>query len=253
MGSGDPDDDGGASADNQLRVAERLEALGTLAGGLAHDLNNILTVILTTSAMLRGRLPDDDRAVRDVKLIEEAAARGSTLARRLLTFGRPHARCPSSVDVSAVVAGSRALLQRLAGTAVEVRCDPCLDDTSALADPVQLEQLLLNLVMNAVDAMPRGGTITIATRAVRLDEGQAGDLGLAPGPYVELTVTDTGHGMGPEIVERLWEPFFTTKPETGTGLGLSAVRRIVVDHDGAVRVESEPNRGATFRIWLQGG
>ena len=251
--AGDDGDHDGAEADEQqIRVAERLEALGTLAGGLAHDLNNILTVIVTTSGMLRGKLQGRDVTHdADLRTIEQAAVRGSLLARRLLTFGRPDVGRLAPTDVSAVVTGSLELLQRLAGTTVNIVADLTFDGTRATADPVQLEQVLLNLVVNAVDAMPGGGTITISLRPVRLDAARARERGLSGGDYVELAVRDTGEGIGPEILDDLWKPFFTTKREKGTGLGLSAVHRIVAEHGGAVAVESQPGSGATFRIWLR--
>ena len=252
MDEGDSAELDGAEADErQIRVAERLEALGTLAGGLAHDLNNILTVIVTTTGMLRNRLDSGDVTQRDLRTIEQAAARGSLLARRLLTFGRPDVGRLAPTDVSGVVTGSLELLQRLAGTGVEVVSDLTFHGSRAMADPVQLEQVLLNLVVNAVDAMPGGGTITIAVAPTRLDATAACERGLPAGDYVELRVSDTGEGIGPDIVDQLWKPFFTTKRDKGTGLGLSAVRRIVTEHGGAVAVESPPGRGATFRIWLR--
>ena len=236
----------------QLRHAQKMEAVGRLAGGVAHDFNNLLTVITGRSQLLLLKLPPESALRRDVELVEETAHRASALTRQLLAFSRKQMVQPRIVDLNEVVRGMETMLSRLIGEdiALTTRLDPTAG--CVRADPAQLEQMVVNLAVNARDAMPLGGRLTLETSYVRLDEGFARQhVGLRPGPHVRLTVRDTGVGMDGLIKAHLFEPFFTTKgPGKGTGLGLATVYGIVTQSGGAIRVESEPGQGATFTIDL---
>jgi PAS domain S-box-containing protein len=236
----------------QLRHAQKMEAVGRLAGGVAHDFNNLLTVITGRSQLLLLKLPPESALRRDVELVEETAHRASALTRQLLAFSRKQIVQPRIVDLNEVVRGMETMLSRLIGEdiALTTRLDPTAG--CVRADPAQLEQMVVNLAVNARDAMPLGGRLTLETSYVRLDEGFARQhVGLRSGPHVRLTVRDTGVGMDALIKAHLFEPFFTTKgPGKGTGLGLATVYGIVTQSGGAIRVESEPGQGATFTIDL---
>jgi PAS domain S-box-containing protein len=234
----------------QLRHAQKMEAVGRLAGGVAHDFNNLLTVITGRSQLLLLKLPPESSLRRDVELVEETAHRASSLTRQLLAFSRKQMVQPRVVDLNEVVRGMETMLSRLIGEdiALATRLDPTAG--CVRADPAQLEQMIVNLAVNARDAMPLGGRLTLETSYVRLDEGFARQhVGLRPGPHVRLVVRDTGVGMDGLIKAHLFEPFFTTKgPGKGTGLGLATVYGIVTQCGGAIRVESEPGQGAAFTI-----
>jgi PAS domain S-box-containing protein len=236
----------------QLRQAQKMEAVGRLAGGVAHDFNNLLTVITGRSQLLLLKLPPESPLRRDVELVEETAHRASALTRQLLAFSRKQMVQPRVVDLNDVVRGMEAMLGRLIGEDITLstRLDPAAG--CVRADPAQLEQMIVNLVVNARDAMPLGGRLVLETSYVRIDDGVARQrVGLRPGPHVRLVVRDTGVGMDALIKAHLFEPFFTTKgPGKGTGLGLATVYGIVTQSGGAVRVESEPGQGATFTIEL---
>ncbi len=236
----------------QLRHAQKMEAVGRLAGGVAHDFNNLLTVITGRSQLLLLKLPPESPMRRDVELVEETAHRASALTRQLLAFSRKQMVQPRVVDVNEVVRGMETMLSRLIGEDISLATR--LDATAGCvrADPAQLEQMIVNLAVNARDAMPLGGRLTLETGFVRIDEGFARQhVGLRPGPHVRLTVRDTGVGMDGLIKAHLFEPFFTTKgPGKGTGLGLATVYGIVTQSGGAIRVDSEPGQGATFTIDL---
>jgi PAS domain S-box-containing protein len=236
----------------QLRHAQKMEAVGRLAGGVAHDFNNLLTVITGRSQLLLLKLSPESPLRRDVELVEETAHRASALTRQLLAFSRKQMVQPRIVDLNEVVRGMETMLGRLIGE--DINLATRLDSTAGCvrADPAQLEQMIVNLAVNARDAMPLGGRLTLETRYVQLDEGFARQhVGLRPGPHVRLTVRDTGVGMDGLIKAHLFEPFFTTKgPGKGTGLGLATVYGIVTQSGGAIRVESEPGQGATFTIEL---
>jgi CheY-like chemotaxis protein len=232
-----------------------MEAVGQLAGGVAHDFNNVLTAIKSFSELVALDLPADSPLRADVKEITAAADRAAALTRHLLAFSRQQMLQPVVLDVNGVVEGVRKLLARLIG--VEVRCETALATGvgNVLADPGQLEQVVINLAVNARDAMPNGGTLTMETANVTVDLQHASQLSGAeiaePGEYVVLTVSDTGEGMDPAIQARIFEPFFTTKEiGKGTGLGLSTVYGIVRQSGGYVSVYSEIGRGTTFRIYL---
>ena len=233
----------------QLHQAQKLDAVGQLAGGLAHDFNNLLTVIDGYAALL---IADAEESTgRDLVMIREAAGRASGLTRQLLTFSRAQTARPQVVDVTAVVTRVEGLLRRLIREDVDLVVVAAAVPTPVRADAGQIEQVLVNLAINARDAMPAGGILTIRTDRVVLDDGPVEGLAAEPGDYVLITVTDNGCGMTAEVASRVFEPFFTTKdPGKGTGLGLSTVYGIVTGAGGHVRVASQPGAGATFEVYL---
>ena len=237
----------------QLRQAQKMEAVGRLAGGMAHDFNNLLTVIRGYSELLLGRLGATDAMRKDMEEIKKAADRASGLTRQLLAFSRRQFIAAKVLDLNALVANMDGMLRRLIGEDIVEFCAEL--DTSAgaiKADPGQVEQVIMNLVVNARDAMPTGGRLTIETRNVTIGEEVRLDaVGVEPGSYVLLAVRDNGHGMDAETRSHLFEPFFTTKEKgKGTGLGLSTVYGIVKQSGGSITVESPPGRGTTFRIYF---
>jgi len=238
--------------EQQFLQAQKMEAVGRLAGGVAHDFNNLLSVILGRGAMLQAMLPPEAKTRRHIDEILAASERAAALTRQLLAFGRRQVLQRRPVDLSDVVLGMRSMLSRLIGEDVRLRTELAEGMKPVLADPSQLEQVLMNLAVNARDAMPDGGELRIVTSPVRLDEGAARAVpGAAPGSYAELAVTDTGTGMDKETLSHLFEPFFTTKePGRGTGLGLATVYGIVEQCGGHISVKSEPDEGTTFRIRL---
>jgi two-component system, cell cycle sensor histidine kinase and response regulator CckA len=229
----------------RLRDAQRLEAVGQLAGGVAHDFNNLIAVIANYAAFVRKELPDGSRAAGDADQILSASKRASDLTRRLLLFSRRQSGTPEVISVRRVVDGVQTVLGQTLGAGVElsVECDERLWDVEA--DRSQLEQVLMNLAVNARESMPDGGTLRIvASNDVMRD---------AEGPSaraVKLTVEDTGRGMPPEVVAHAFEPFFTTKPAGGIGLGLATVHGIVTQAGGRVELDSAPGQGTTVGVWL---
>jgi PAS domain S-box-containing protein len=238
--------------ESALRQAQKMDAVGRLAGGIAHDFNNMLAVILGRSDLLLAKLRPDDPLRRHIDLIKKTGDRAAALTRQLLAFSRKQIIQPSVLDLNAVVGGLLAMLRRLIGEDIELvtDSDPALGRVKA--DPGQIEQVIMNLVVNARDAMPRGGTLTIKTADVELDdEFTRSQPGAGIGPHVLLEVSDTGIGMDKDIKNRIFEPFFTTKElGKGTGLGLSTAYGIVRQHDGFITVDSQVDRGTTFRIYL---
>jgi signal transduction histidine kinase/CheY-like chemotaxis protein len=236
-------------AEAALVDSQRLEALGRLSGGVAHDFNNTLTVVLNTADYLKVRTTDRQELVAGLDAIRAAALRGAALTRQLLTFARTQVAEPRVVRIEAQIESLKPILSRLVGEDVRIQIDLCTSPSFVVIDPGQLERVIMNLTVNARDAMPRGGSLTIATRQVDLDADQS--LGLAAGPYAELCVSDNGHGMDEATRARVFEPFFTTKgPGEGTGLGLATSYGIVRQAEGAITVESTRGRGTTFRIYL---
>jgi PAS domain S-box-containing protein len=239
-------------AEKQARTAQRMEAVGTLAGGVAHDFNNALTGIFGFAEMLRMRLSADARAQADLDEILRCAERASTLTRQLLTYARRQAIEPVNLSLNSVVTELMKLIGKVAGERIETRT--LLEEGLPVvrADRGQIEQVLMNLCLNARDAMPSGGNLLVETAAVRVDEEHVSQYPyMKTGRYVVLSVTDTGIGMDEKTREKIFEPFYTTKgPEKGTGLGLAMVYGIVKKHDGYIHVFSEPGKGTTFRIHL---
>ena len=238
--------------EDQLRQAQRMEAIGRLAGGVAHDFNNLLAAVLGHSELMLGRIEPGHPLRRGAEEIQKAAARGAMLTRQLLAFGRKEVVAPRVIDLHAVVAGMDAMLRRLIAEDIQLESVLGPGQVPVRADRGQLEQVILNLVVNARDAMPRGGRITVEVEWVTLDEAYAqSHPTIRPGPHAMLSVTDTGHGMDAETLAHVFEPFFTTKERgKGTGLGLATVYGIVEQSGGHVHAYSEPGIGSTFKVYL---
>ncbi len=239
-------------SEEQLQQSQKMEAVGRLAGGVAHDFNNVLSVILSYSELLLSALPAGVPMVDDVGEIRKAATRAAGLTQQLLVFSRRHVVVPQVIDANDVITRMMAMLGRILGEDVELIVLPCRADTRVLADPTNLEQVVINLIVNARDAMPTGGKLTIETANVVLDERPVtGRPGTASGPHVVISVRDTGTGMSRELQARIFEPFFTTKDVgKGTGLGLSTVFGVVQRSHGFLEVESEVGEGTTLRVFL---
>lgn len=235
-----------------MQQSQKLEALGRLAAGVAHDFNNLLTVISGYSDIVLRRLAADDPARGPVAQIRKAGAHAAVLTRQLLAFSRQQVMEPTVVDLNLLVMETRGMLERVLGEDIEIAtvCAPELD--GVLVDPGKIDQVIMNLAVNARDAMPRGGQLTIETANVELDESYAAThVGVSPGPHVMLAVSDTGCGMDVATQARIFEPFFTTKDAgKGTGLGLATVFGIVKQSGGHIWLYSEPDRGTTFKIYL---
>jgi PAS domain S-box-containing protein len=237
--------------EQQLQQSQKLESIARLAGGVAHDFNNLLTAILGGVDVLLERVEAGDPLREGVEEIEDAARRAAALTRQLLVFSRKEIVQPVLVDLNEVVAGMVRMLRRLIGEDIELVTAPGSGLGRVRADPGQLEQVVVNLAVNARDAMPGGGRLALETGSVQVDEDTARLHGVEPGRHVLLSVADTGSGMSSETQAHLFEPFFTTKERgKGTGLGLSTVYGIVRQSGGYVRVASRPGRGTTFRIYL---
>ncbi len=236
----------------QFRQAQKMEAIGRLAGGVAHDFNNMLSVILSYSAILLGDLAKDDPAKEDLEEIIAAGQRAADLTRQLLTFSRQQIVEPTFLDLTGIVRELAKMLRRVVGEDVRIDLGLASSLGTVHADRSQIEQAVMNLVVNARDAMPQGGALTITTENVDLDERfAASHHGVVPGRYVALSVTDTGTGIAAENLGRIFEPFFTTKEAgKGTGLGLATVFGAVQQSRGTVWVESTIGAGTTFRIYL---
>ncbi|MBC7544521.1 MAG: PAS domain S-box protein, partial [Candidatus Sericytochromatia bacterium] len=239
-------------SEGQLRQAHKMEAVGRLAGGVAHDFNNLLSVILTYAEMLRSDLAPEDPIGEDLTEIITAGERAAELTRQLLMFSRRQVLAFRILDLNTVLTGMDKMLRHLVGEDITVAVSLAPACCRIKADPGSLERVILNLVVNAREAMPAGGRLTVATAAVDLDEAFAHDHhGVVPGPHVMLAVSDTGIGMDQDIAAQIFEPFFTTKAQDkGTGLGLSTALGIVQQNGGSIWVDSEPGVGATFRVYL---
>ncbi len=234
------------SCSEQRRQALRMEAVGRLAGGIAHDFNNMLTVMIGFAEQLQMEIGDRD----SLNQVIRAATRAADLTKQLLAFSRQQVLRPRVVDVASVVDTMGGMVDRLIGDDVQLEIDAPAGLPSVCADPSQLEQIVLNLAINARDAMPHGGRLSIQVRGITVDSPGPGRGMQPPGGYVQLTVTDTGSGIAPELLSKVFEPFFTTKGMQGTGLGLSTVYGIVKQSGGFIWVESEMGAGTTFTIEL---
>lgn len=236
----------------QLAHAQRMEAVGRLAESVAHEFKNALSVVIGHAELVLARLPEDEPARASLEAIHRSASRAAATARRLLDFGRRDPAERTRIEAGAALEGCAALLAPILGRAVRLTVDTPDRAGSVLADPAELEQAIVNLVLNSCDAMPDGGTVTLSARDALCDTEEARRRpGLAPGRLVVFSVADTGTGITPEVMKRLFEPFFTTKPpEKGTGLGLPAVYGFARRGGGAAWAESEPGKGATFFVAL---
>ena len=236
--------------EEELRQSQKMEAIGQLAGGIAHDFNNILGVILANADFAIEELGEDHAVATELVEIKKAASRAAGLTRQLLTFSRKQKRQLRPIALNAVVTGVEAMLTRIVGEDITMSTMIAPDLGTIEADPGEVEQVLMNLVVNARDAMPLGGRLILETINVVINDADAPQLGISPGRYIELAVTDTGCGMTDSVRGRIFEPFFTTKEvDKGTGLGLSTVFGIIKECRGGIGVHSEPGLGTTFRVY----
>jgi signal transduction histidine kinase/CheY-like chemotaxis protein len=234
--------------EEQLLQSQKMEAIGQLAGGVAHDFNNLLTIIVGHGRLLQEALTPDGQEQERMTQLLGAADRAAGLVNQLLAFSRRQIAQPRPLNLNAIVAKAEMMLHRILGEEIQLVTTLSPELVNTKVDPVQIEQVLLNLIINAKDAMPSGGRITIETGNIEFDAGYAG---LPPGRYVMLSVSDTGIGMDAALQSRIFEPFFTTKgPGKGTGLGLSTVYGIVKQNRGEISVQSVPGLGSTFRVCL---
>ncbi|NTV85003.1 MAG: PAS domain-containing protein, partial [Bacteroidales bacterium] len=236
----------------QLLQAQKMEAVGTLAGGMAHDFNNLLTSIKGYADLTLQHLKEGDAIFRNLTQIQKAVQRAGTLTNQLLLFSRKHIMEPTSLNVNETIKNMLMLLERVIGEDIQIRTELAPQIWKIRADEGNLEQVIMNLALNSRDAMPNGGKIIIRTENLTLDEDQLRTIPKArAGQFVRLTFSDTGTGMSEEVYQHLFEPFFTTKEMgKGTGLGLSVIYGIITQHQGWINVSSQPEKGATFEIYI---
>lgn len=241
-----------AMLEDQLRQAQKMEALGQLAGGVAHDFNNMLTIITGYSDLVINCMGDKDPLVSDVLAIKEAGDRAATLTSQLLTFGRRQVLQYSSIDLNEIIARSRDMLRRMIGEDIHFEVDLQPGPHYIKTDPSQFDQVLVNLIVNARDAMPHGGRLRIETAVIALDRPLTNRfLNLEPGEYIRLRVADSGEGITDDVLNRIFEPFYTTKDKgKGTGLGLSMVYSLIDQSGGQIDVASRPGEGTSFDVYL---
>jgi two-component system, cell cycle sensor histidine kinase and response regulator CckA len=239
------------SAEERLNQAQKMEALGKLAGGIAHDFNNILNVVVGYAHLLQEEGTSRDKVREHATEVLKAAQRATSLTRQLLAFSRKQIVQPQTLDLNTVIHGISKMLRRLIREDIEISTQFASDLPSITADVSQIEQVIVNLAINARDAMPAGGRLTIATSRADLNDGHAHSLGLTAGPHAVLTVSDNGQGMKPDTQAHIFEPFFTTKePGKGTGLGLATVHAVVLQSGGHISVRSQVGAGTSFIIYL---
>ncbi|HUJ76319.1 MAG TPA: ATP-binding protein, partial [bacterium] len=237
--------------EEQLAQSQKLQALGQLVGGVAHDFNNLLTVIAGNAQLLAHTVKGQPATLDAIRLIDEAATRAAHLTRQLLAFARRQQLSVARIDLNQVVKGAESLLKRTLGEMISVRLTTAPALWPVVADRPQLESALLNLAINARDAMPHGGTLTVETENVTLDAAYAAaHPDVFPGQYVRVSVRDTGTGIAPEVLPRVFDPFFTTKGTQGTGLGLSMVYGFVKQSGGHVNISSELGQGTCVQVYL---
>lgn len=236
--------------EEELLQSQKMEAVGRLAGGIAHDFNNILTTILGYASLVEAKFSEDSLERADVGEIRRAAGQAADLTQQLLAFARKQVIRPRVLVIDDLVLRLEKMMGRLLGEDVEVVTRTSAGPAAVWVDPGRFEQALVNLLFNARDAMPRGGTLTLGTSVVEVDDGQAGE-GVEPGTFVEVSITDTGVGMDEHTLPHVFEPFFTTKKEgKGTGLGLSTSYGVIRQAGGFLKVVSAPERGSEFSVFL---
>ncbi|RMG01864.1 MAG: response regulator, partial [Nitrospirae bacterium] len=240
----------------QLLRAQKMEAIGTLAGGIAHDFNNILSAVLGYAEILRDEIPEDEKLIKSVDIIEQSAKRGASLAQKILNVTRKEKLQLKMSDINLVVEETLELLKRSIPKDIEIKAKLRRDIPEIRMDPGQIQQVIMNLIINARDAMPEGGTITVTTDMVGAENGAANGVKGESG-FVKVSVSDTGAGISKDMQSKIFDPFFTTKEQgRGTGLGLYIVHSIITNHGGYINLYSEPGRGTRFNIYLpvlQGG
>lgn len=235
----------------QLSQSQKMEAIGTLAGGIAHDFNNILSAILGYSELAMSDVPEPEKARSEISEVIKAADRAKELVKQILTFSRRTETTYSPLELPVLIKESLKMLRSMIPSTIEIHQD-IIKSGLVMSDHTQIHQIMMNLCTNAAHAMDEaGGVLSVSLKKVRMDAAASRDLDLPPGPYLRLTVSDTGYGMTPGVMKRIFEPYFTTKElGRGTGLGLSVIHGIVISHGGAITCESEPGKGATFDIYL---